>query len=60
MKQEANYKEKEMVSVRELVKKKGKNRHLNAESPEWKKSKWKRDKERRSVSDHKKKKKLLA
>lgn len=57
MRQEANYKEKETVSVRELVKKKkGKNKHLNAESAEWKKSKWKRDKERRSVSHHKKKK----
>lgn len=46
MRQEANYKEKEMVSVRE-----GKNKHLNTESLEWKKSKWKKDKER-SVSDY--------
>lgn len=37
-----------MVSVREA-----KNKHLNTESLEWKKSKWKKDKER-SVSDHKK------
>ena len=59
MRQEANYKEKETVSVRELVKKKkGKNKHLNAERAEWKKSKWKRDKERMCVTHNKKKKKL--
>ena len=40
MRQEANYKEEETVSVRELIRK-GKNKHLNTESREWNKSKWK-------------------